>query len=150
LHLNASTFASQNWALNNAAIIHSRFTIIHSQLSIIMQDITVIELKKRLDEGDNSFVFIDVREPYEYEAFNLGAKLIPLGTIAIPKCGICSAVCWIGKPILVEKPEKKTPLFYFINTEELRNTKVFYAKMPKTAQCFLVPQCLKNKIMVFY
>ena len=43
-------------------------------------DITVQELKQRLDKGDH-FMFIDVREPYEYEAFNLGAKLIPLGTI---------------------------------------------------------------------
>ena len=46
-------------------------------------DITVEELKKRLDEGDKSFVFIDVREPYEYQDFNLGAKLIPLGTFLI-------------------------------------------------------------------
>jgi rhodanese-related sulfurtransferase len=46
-----------------------------------MQDITVNELKKRLDSGENDFTFIDVREPYEYEEFNLGAKLIPLGTI---------------------------------------------------------------------
>ena len=46
-----------------------------------MSDITVQELKKRLDAGDNSFVFIDVREPYEYQEFNLGAQLIPLGNI---------------------------------------------------------------------
>ncbi len=46
-----------------------------------MSDITVQELKKRLDAGDNSFVFIDVREPYEYQEFNLGAKLISLGNI---------------------------------------------------------------------
>jgi rhodanese-related sulfurtransferase len=46
-----------------------------------MQDITVSELKKRLDSGVEDFLFIDVREPYEYEEFNLGAKLIPLGTI---------------------------------------------------------------------
>lgn len=44
-------------------------------------DITVQELKKRLDAGDKSFVFIDVREPHEYQDFNLGAQLIPLGTI---------------------------------------------------------------------
>ena len=44
-------------------------------------DITVQELKKRLDAGDKSFVFIDVREPHEYADFNLGAKLIPLGTV---------------------------------------------------------------------
>ena len=46
-----------------------------------MLDITVQELKKRLDAGDQSFVFIDVREPYEYQEFNLGAQLIPLGNI---------------------------------------------------------------------
>jgi rhodanese-related sulfurtransferase len=46
-----------------------------------MQDITVNELKARLDLGENDFIFIDVREPYEYEEFNLGAKLIPLGTV---------------------------------------------------------------------
>ncbi len=43
-------------------------------------DITVNELKKRLEAGDK-FVFIDVREPYEYAEFNLGAELIPLGNI---------------------------------------------------------------------
>jgi rhodanese-related sulfurtransferase len=49
-------------------------------------DINVEELKARLDAGDKNFVFIDVREQYEYEDFNLGAKLIPLGdfTAAIP------------------------------------------------------------------
>jgi rhodanese-related sulfurtransferase len=45
-----------------------------------MQDITVQELKLKLDNKDE-FVFIDVREPYEYEEFNLGAKLIPLGSL---------------------------------------------------------------------
>jgi rhodanese-related sulfurtransferase len=43
-------------------------------------DITVEELKAKLDNKE-SFLFIDVREPYEYEEFNLGAKLIPLGNI---------------------------------------------------------------------
>lgn len=45
-----------------------------------MTDITVQELKQKLDAKED-FVFIDVREPYEYEEFNLGAKLIPLGSI---------------------------------------------------------------------
>lgn len=44
-------------------------------------DINVQELKKRLDAQDDSFVFIDVREPHEYADFNLGATLIPLGNI---------------------------------------------------------------------
>jgi rhodanese-related sulfurtransferase len=45
-----------------------------------MEDITVIELKARLDNGEKLHV-IDVREPYEYEEFNIGADLIPLGTL---------------------------------------------------------------------
>lgn len=50
-----------------------------------MNDITVEELKAKMDNNEN-FIFIDVREPYEYEEFNLGADLIPLGTLpsAIP------------------------------------------------------------------
>ena len=46
-----------------------------------MNDINVQELKERLDAGDQNFVFIDVREPHEYEEFNLGARLIPLSQI---------------------------------------------------------------------
>ena len=45
-----------------------------------MIDITTEELKKKLDNKED-FVFIDVREPGEYEQFNLGAKLIPLGSL---------------------------------------------------------------------
>ena len=43
-------------------------------------DITVQELRQKLESGEN-FVFIDVREPWENEEFNLGAQLIPLGTL---------------------------------------------------------------------
>ncbi|MEA5405450.1 rhodanese-like domain-containing protein [Arcicella sp. DC2W] len=43
-------------------------------------DITVEELKERIDKGEN-FNFLDVREDYEYEEQNLGAKLIPLGEL---------------------------------------------------------------------
>jgi rhodanese-related sulfurtransferase len=42
-----------------------------------MQDITVQELKHKLDAGEK-FVFIDVREPWEHEEFNIGAQLMPL------------------------------------------------------------------------
>lgn len=41
-------------------------------------DLTVQELKERLDKGEK-FNFFDVREEHEYDADNLGAKLIPLG-----------------------------------------------------------------------
>jgi rhodanese-related sulfurtransferase len=45
-----------------------------------MEDITVEQLKERLDSGE-VFNFLDVREDYEYEEQNLGAKLIPLGEL---------------------------------------------------------------------
>jgi len=44
-------------------------------------DINVEELKTKLDAKED-FVFIDVREQYEYDEFNLKAKLIPLGNIS--------------------------------------------------------------------
>ncbi|MEY4539777.1 MAG: hypothetical protein RLZZ306_1534 [Bacteroidota bacterium] len=43
-------------------------------------DITVTELKERLDKGED-LNFLDVREEYEYDEQNLGAKLIPLGEL---------------------------------------------------------------------
>jgi rhodanese-related sulfurtransferase len=45
-----------------------------------MQIITVEELKSRKDAGEKLHI-IDVREPNEYEEYNIGAKLIPLGLI---------------------------------------------------------------------
>jgi|CXWL01.1.fsa_nt_gi rhodanese-related sulfurtransferase len=45
-----------------------------------MQNITVEELKNRMDAGEKLNI-IDVREPYEYAEFNIGGKLIPLGKI---------------------------------------------------------------------
>jgi len=43
-------------------------------------DITVEELKERLDKGEE-LNFYDVREEHEYEEDNLGAILIPLGEL---------------------------------------------------------------------
>jgi rhodanese-related sulfurtransferase len=45
-----------------------------------MEDITVSELKNRLDKGEK-FHFLDVREEWEFEEDNLGAKNIPLGEL---------------------------------------------------------------------
>ena len=45
-------------------------------------DITVQELKQKLAAGE-TFIFIDVREQYEYDEYNLGARLIPLGEFAV-------------------------------------------------------------------
>ena len=44
-----------------------------------MQDITVQELKDRMDKQEDLFI-VDVREPWEYQEFNIGAKLMPLGS----------------------------------------------------------------------
>lgn len=45
-----------------------------------MQTISVEELKKRLDNGENIHL-VDVREPNENAEFNIGGKLLPLGEI---------------------------------------------------------------------
>ena len=45
-----------------------------------MTDISVEELKKRLDRGDDLFV-LDVREPHEYQISNIGGYLIPLNDL---------------------------------------------------------------------
>jgi rhodanese-related sulfurtransferase len=47
-----------------------------------MQEITVQELKEKLDSGED-FQLIDVREDFEYETSNIGGLLIPLGGIVI-------------------------------------------------------------------
>jgi len=45
-----------------------------------MNTITVQDLKKRIDSGEK-INLIDVREPAEYDEYNIGGKLIPLGKI---------------------------------------------------------------------
>jgi rhodanese-related sulfurtransferase len=45
-----------------------------------MKDINVTELKAKRDAGED-FVLIDVRETYEWDEFNIGGTLIPLGTL---------------------------------------------------------------------
>jgi rhodanese-related sulfurtransferase len=45
-----------------------------------MADINVSELHERMLKGEKLNI-IDVREPHEFEEFNIGAILIPLGTL---------------------------------------------------------------------
>ena len=42
--------------------------------------ITVTELKRRIDTGEDVFI-LDVREPFEYQIANIGGKLIPQGEV---------------------------------------------------------------------
>lgn len=46
----------------------------------MIEDISVINLKKRLDAGEK-INLIDVRETFEFEEFNLNGTLIPLGEL---------------------------------------------------------------------
>lgn len=46
-----------------------------------MQIITATELKNKLDANE-SLTIVDVREPDEHAAFNIGGILLPLGNIA--------------------------------------------------------------------
>ena len=45
-----------------------------------MEDINVSELREKLQNKED-FIFIDVREEWEYEEDNLGAQNIPLGQL---------------------------------------------------------------------
>ncbi len=44
-----------------------------------MREITPIELHMQLQQQD--LYLLDVREPYEHEAFNIGGKLMPLDEV---------------------------------------------------------------------
>ena len=60
-------------------------------------DITVTELKQRLDAGESIHI-IDVREPWEYEEFNINGKLIPLGDL---QGKLDDLEAWINDEIVV-------------------------------------------------
>ena len=45
-----------------------------------MKNITPEEVKQRLDAGEKLYL-VDVREPHENAAFNIGGILLPLGNI---------------------------------------------------------------------
>src|SRR5271157_5908011 len=51
-----------------------------SAAPVTSKDMTVEELKKRLDRGDDLFV-LDVREPHEFQICNIGGYLIPLNDL---------------------------------------------------------------------
>jgi rhodanese-related sulfurtransferase len=48
--------------------------------TIMMNDISAAELQNKIKMNED-FLLLDVREPYEFEEFNLGALLIPLGDL---------------------------------------------------------------------
>ena len=62
-----------------------------------MEDITVLQLKERLDLGDD-IKLLDVREPYENHEYNIGGKLLPLGSLAIAPEELAA---WMDEEIVV-------------------------------------------------
>jgi adenylyltransferase/sulfurtransferase len=52
----------------------------HREESVAVPEMTVKELKRRLDAGDD-IVLLDVREPHEYQIAHIGGVLIPLGEL---------------------------------------------------------------------
>ena len=63
----------------------------------MMEDITIEELKQKIDNQDD-FLLIDVREDWEYNEFNINAKLIPLGTL---QGAIDDLDDWMEKEVVV-------------------------------------------------
>ena len=59
-----------------------------------MTEITPNELNKKIQQQD--IFLLDVREPFEHEAFNIGGKLIPLGDIITMAENIPT-----GKPVIL-------------------------------------------------
>jgi rhodanese-related sulfurtransferase len=81
-----------------------------------MQEITVQELKEKLDSGED-FQLIDVREDFEYETSNIGGLLIPLGGIAIEADKISK-----DKPVVVMCRSGKRSAAAIMQLEQLGYT----------------------------
>ncbi len=61
-----------------------------------MKQISYKKLEVWKEEG-KAFELLDVREPWEHEAFNIGGRLIPLGELMSRKAEIETS----GKPLVV-------------------------------------------------
>ncbi|MDB5031861.1 rhodanese-like domain-containing protein [Mucilaginibacter sp.] len=81
-----------------------------------MQEITVQELKEKLDSGED-FQLIDVREDFEYETSNIGGILIPLGGIIIEADKISK-----DKPVVVMCRSGKRSAAAIMQLEQLGYT----------------------------
>jgi rhodanese-related sulfurtransferase len=81
-----------------------------------MQEITVQELKEKIDNGED-FQLIDVREDFEYETSNIGGLLIPLGGILIEADKVSK-----DKPVVVMCRSGKRSAAAIIQLEQLGYT----------------------------
>ncbi len=62
-----------------------------------MENISPAQLKERLATGAD-FLLLDVREPWEFEAFNIGGRLLPLNDL-LPR--IHELEAWKDKEVVV-------------------------------------------------
>jgi rhodanese-related sulfurtransferase len=62
------------------AFFSSLLNKLNNRPGMNIEEISVEELKKKMDSGDKPFI-LDVRQPQEYQMANIGAKLIPLGEL---------------------------------------------------------------------
>lgn len=86
-----------------------------------MKGITVKELKARLQAGEN-IQLIDVREPDEHDAYNIGGVLIPLGEIgrqiqavAVDRSAVLYCRKGIRSQFAIQKLEEKFPFTNLYN-----------------------------------
>jgi rhodanese-related sulfurtransferase len=87
-----------------------------------MKEISVLELKEKMDNGDD-FQLIDVREDFEYEMSNLGGTLIPLAGILIEKDKIAT-----DKPVIVHCRSGKRSAVAIMQLEPLGYTNLYNLK----------------------
>jgi len=86
---------------------------------ITMKEISVQELKEKLDKGED-FQLIDVREDFEYETSNIGGQLIPLGGVLIEADKIAK-----DKPVVVMCRSGKRSAAAIMQLEQLGYTNLY-------------------------
>lgn len=86
-----------------------------------MKSITFAALKQKIDNAED-FQLIDVREPYEHEAFNIGGQLIPLNeitqhidAIATNKPVIIYCRKGVRSQLAIQRLQQKFPFTNLIN-----------------------------------
>jgi rhodanese-related sulfurtransferase len=87
-----------------------------------MQQISVDELKQRMDKGEK-LNLLDVREPDEYAEFNIGAKLVPLGMIQTMQ--VDDLEDWRDEEIIIHcrSGQRSMVACLFLETLGFKNTK---------------------------
>jgi rhodanese-related sulfurtransferase len=87
-----------------------------------MENISVEELKMRMDSGERIHL-IDVREPAEYEEFNIGGLLLPLGKIQTMQVDEIEG--WKDEEVIIHcrSGQRSMMACLFLETLGFKNTK---------------------------